>query len=270
MSNAAANFQLRFLGVGSSQAVELGSPSAVLEVNGEPQLMIDCGGEALTAYLSHYQALPPAIFITHTHFDHIGGMERLFFRSYFDPEVRGRLRLFVPAGVVPWLQARVADYPGVLAEGGANYWDAFQLVPCSRGFWWRDCWFEVFPTRHHQVGTSFGLALAGSFVFSGDTRPIPELLESRSASEIICHDCGLVGNPSHTGIDDIEREYSTALQGRLLLYHYGSAADGEALARRGFQVASAGQVVSLPAPLAEGVDRSAACTSHSTLEDPEQ
>ncbi len=25
--------------------------------------------------------------------------------------------------------------------------------------------------------------------------------------ELIAHDCGLVGNPSHTGIDDIEREY---------------------------------------------------------------
>ncbi|MBD8526031.1 MBL fold metallo-hydrolase [Pseudomarimonas arenosa] len=244
-----SRYALRFLGVGSSQAVELGSPSAVLERDGRPLLMIDCGGEALTAYLAHYSGLPPAIFITHTHFDHIGGMERLFFRSYFDPELRGQLRLFVPASVVPWLQGRVADYPGVLAEGGVNYWDAFQLVPCNRGFWWQGLWFEIFPTRHHQPGTSYGLALTGSFVFSGDTRPIPELLEQRPGQELVCHDCGLVGNPSHTGIDDIEREYSIDLRQRLLLYHYGSAADGESLRQRGYRVATAGAAFALRSPV---------------------
>lgn len=246
-------YQLRFLGVGSSQAVELGSPSAVLERDGEPLLMIDCGGEALTAYLERYGALPPAIFITHTHFDHIGGMERLFFKAYFDSALRGTIKLFVPASVVPWLQGRVADYPGVLAEGGANYWDAFQLIACSRGFWWQGHWFDVFATRHHQAGSSYGLALQGSFVFSGDTRPIPEVLESRPDSELVCHDCGLIGNPSHTGVDDIEREYSSALQKRLVLYHYGSASDGEALSRRGFRVAKAGQPFALSTPEASAV-----------------
>ena len=253
-SVASSDYWLRFLGVGSAQAVELGAPSAVLEHKGQPLLMIDCGGEALSAYLAHYQSLPPALFITHTHFDHIGGMERLFFRSYFDGETRGKLRLIVPASVVPWLQARVADYPGVLAEGGANYWDAFQLIPCSRGFWLAGLWFDVFATRHHQPGTAYGLALPGSFVFTGDTRPIPELLETRPTSETVCHDCGLLGNPSHSGIDDLEREYSAALRSRLLLYHYGSAADGEALRRRGYRVAVAGQLEPLPVPLVAPLD----------------
>ena len=49
---------LRCLGVGSAQAVELGSACAVVERGGEPLLMIDCGGEALTAYLARYGAAP--------------------------------------------------------------------------------------------------------------------------------------------------------------------------------------------------------------------
>src|SRR6185437_8201506 len=49
---------------------------------------------------------------------------------------------------------------------------------------------------------------------------------------LVAHDCGLVGNPSHTGIDDIEREYDVALRARLLLYHYGSVADGATLVGR--------------------------------------
>ena len=242
-------WQLRFLGVGGAQAVELGSSSAVIERDGAPQLMIDCGGEALTAYLAHYQALPPALFFTHLHFDHIGGMERLFFRAYFDVALRGRIRLYVPAALVPLLQQRVADYPEVLAEGGANYWDAFQLIPVSRGFWHLGYWYDVFATRHHAPGTSYGLRLRGSVVYTGDTRPIAEVLaQVADAGELIAHDCALQGNPSHSGLDDLEREYPPALLQRCVLYHYGSAGEGEHIAARGHRVAHAGEVFRLAEP----------------------
>ena len=100
-----------------------------------------------------------------------------------------------------------------------------------------------------MVGTSYGLALAGSFAYTGDTRPIPEMLARVAAgTEVIAHDCGLVGNPSHTGIDDIEREYDAAQRQRMRLYHYGSEADGAALVARGYAIARAGERIALPAP----------------------
>jgi ribonuclease BN (tRNA processing enzyme) len=248
------NWALQWLGVGSSQAVELGSASAAIERDAAPLLMIDCGQEALTAYLARYGAPPGAVFLTHVHMDHVGGLERLFYKLYFDPERRGRTRLYVPATVVPHLQSRLADYPGVLAEGGANWWDAFQLVPVSRGFWHAGLWFEVFPVRHHLPDTAFGLRLQGSVVWTGDTRPIPEMLARHAdAGELIAHDCALVGNPSHSGVDDLEREYDAALRARLLLYHYGSAAEGEALRARGYRVAEPGGRVELAMPSAPQV-----------------
>jgi ribonuclease BN (tRNA processing enzyme) len=243
------NWHLHFLGTGAAHAVELGSSSAVLERDGKPLLLIDCGPDTLDRYLAAYGEPPQNIYITHTHMDHVGGMERLFTRLWFNDALRGRTRVFAHASLIPWLQTRVADYPGVLAEGGVNYWEAFRLVPCSRGFWLDGWWFDVFATRHHRPHTSFGLALDGSFVFTGDTRPIPEVLAQHAkGSTLIAHDCGLVGNPSHTGIDDIEREYDEALRARLLLYHYGSAADGAALAARGYKVANTGEHIALAAP----------------------
>lgn len=243
---------LRFLGVGSATATELGSASAVLERDGAPLLLIDCGQEALTAYMERYGEPPHALYLTHVHLDHVAGMERLFVRSWFDRERRGKARIYAAAPLVPLLQGRIADYPGVLAEGGVNYWDAFQLVPHTRGFWHQGLWFDVFGTRHHAPGTSFGVRLRGAFAYTGDTRPIPEVLAQVAADgELVAHDCGLVGNPSHTGLDDVEREYPDDLRARLLLYHYGSAADGEALAARGYRVARPGAAYALAPPHAD-------------------
>jgi ribonuclease BN (tRNA processing enzyme) len=249
------NWHLHFLGVGAAHAAELGSSSAVLERDGKPVLLIDCGPDTLDRYLAAYDALPSAVFITHTHMDHVAGLERLFFRLWFDEHLRGSTKVFIHAGLLPWLQMRVADYPGALAEGGVNYWEAFRLVPCTRGFWLDGLWFDVFATRHHVPGTSYGLALPGSFAYTGDTRPIPEVLaQYADGPELIAHDCSLVGNPSHTGIDDIEREYGDALRAQLLLYHYGSALDGVTLATRGYRVAATGSRVLLAKPSAPRPD----------------
>jgi ribonuclease BN (tRNA processing enzyme) len=249
------NWHLNFLGVGAAHAVELGSSAAVLERDGTPLLLVDCGPDTLDRYMAAYGALPTAIFITHTHMDHVAGLERLFIKQWFDERLRGTARVFIHAGLLPWLQTRVADYPSALAEGGVNFWEAFRLVPCTRGFWLDGLWFDVFATRHHVPGTSFGLALDGSFVYTGDTRPIPEVLARHAGGgEIIAHDCGLVGNPSHTGIDDIEREYPESLRRQMMLYHYGSVADGVALAARGYRIATSGERVALAAPSAPRAD----------------
>ena len=242
---------LRFHGVGNASAVELGSPMATIERDGAPWLTIDCGGEGLTAYQAHYGDTPRALFVTHTHLDHIAGFERLFVANYFDQARRGRVRLYVPASVVPLLHQRVGDYPNALAEGGANFWDAFQVIPVGAAFWHDGLRLETFATRHHWPETAYGLRLRGSLVWTGDTRPIPEALAKfADAGERIAHDCALHGNPSHSGIDDLEREYPRELLDRCVLYHYASRGDGETLAARGYRVAHPGETLALGEPTA--------------------
>jgi hypothetical protein len=140
------------------------------------------------------------------------------------------------------LQRRLADYPSLLAEGGSNFWDVFQLVPVSERFWHRDLGFTVFPVRHHEYLGAFGIALEGVFFYSGDTRPIPEILNRyASRGEWIFHDCALHGNPSHTGADDLRREYKPEQLARMVLYHYESDEAGAELAARGLRIARAGE-----------------------------
>ncbi len=245
------SWSLRFQGVGNASAVDLGSPMSTIERDGAPWLTIDCGAEGLTAFEAEYGHLPRALFITHVHLDHVAGFERLFVDSYFS-ERRGQTRLYVPATVVPLLHRRVGDYPNVLAEGGANFWDAFQLIPVGDAFWHDDVRLEVFPARHHWPETAYGLRLKGALAWTGDTRPIPEVLARYAdQDELVAHDCGLHGNPSHTGVDDLEREYPAALRQRMMLYHYASHADADHLRARGHRVARPGETVALAEPSAE-------------------
>ena len=160
------------------------------------------------------------------------------------------MRLYVPVTLLPLLHQRVASYPNALAEGGVNFWDAFRVIPVGDHFWHEGVRLEVFPARHHWPDTAFGLRLPGSLVWTGDTRPIPEMLAKfADAGELIAHDCALEGNPSHSGIDDLEREYPRDLLARCLLYHYASTADGEALRARGHRIGTQGEVVPLRHPL---------------------
>ncbi|MGB5733559.1 MAG: MBL fold metallo-hydrolase [Thiohalocapsa sp.] len=233
---------LCFLGVGNSQALALGSSSAVLEVGDAPRLLIDCGPGTLDAYLGRYGESPRAIFITHAHFDHVGGLEGLYYRLATSTQTPAPVRLYVPVTLIPVLQRRLADYPNLLAEGGSNFWDVFQLVPVSEAFWHEDWRFTVFPVRHHEYLSAFGLALEGMFLYSGDTRPIPEVVNRyANRGEWIFHDCCSVANPSHTGVDDLMGEYKSEQWQRMVVYHYESEQAGRLLEARGLTIAHPGQ-----------------------------
>lgn len=247
-----SDFGLRFLGVGNSHAVTLGSSSAVLEAGDEPWLLIDCGPDTVAAYLATYGELPESLFITHPHLDHIGGLESLFYRLATRPVGGTPPRLYTPAPLIDILQRRLADYPNLLAEGGTNFWDAFQLIPVSERFWHRDLLFSVFPVRHHEHLAAFGLALEGRFVYTGDTRPVPEILNRfASRGERIFHDCCTMPNPSHTAVADIQREYKPEQWTRMTLYHYESESAGRLIEQQGYHIARRGERIELSCPLAQ-------------------
>ena len=239
---------MRFLGVGNAQAQNLGNSSAVLERDGKPILLIDAGSLVPAAWIKRYDtAIPPAIFITHTHLDHIGGLEEWFYRIACSSEPVKPVRLFVPATVIPMLHKRMADDPKHLAEGGVNFWDAFHLIPVNEGFWHEGLKYSTFAVPHHEYLSAYGLALPGSFLYSGDSRPIPEIIEHFAAGdEVIFHDCASSGNPSHTGLDDLERYYTESQRARMVLYHYESEKAGSLLNEAGYKIARPLQEYSLP------------------------
>lgn len=229
-----------FLGVGDASQNGLGHASAVYSKDGK-HLLIDCGPGVLDAFVECFGSLPDAVFITHCHLDHIADFEKLFIKSWFSTPQKRPL-IFVPAAIISLLHDRVGTYPGALAEGGVNFWQAFQLIPVADSFELFDETFIVKPARHHGVNSAFSLYLPDRFYYTGDTRPIPEILEHEVTDKtLIFHDCSLIGNPSHSGVDDLKREYSQALLERVKVYHYNSAEQKAEFEKRGMSCIEQGQ-----------------------------
>lgn len=231
---------LRLLGVGTGRDSILGCAAAVVEEDGAPLLLIDAGFDAPDRYVQRYGAAPAALFITHAHLDHISGMEKLFGLAMWSR--KAPIKVFCHFDLVPVLHHRLALYPGVLAEGGTNFWDAFHLVPVGPTFWHAGSLYHLVPTQHHQPGSSHGLALRGEWVYTSDTRPIPEVLVDYPTERIV-HDCGRIANPSHTGLADLAA-YPDKVRSRLVLNHYASSEDGAVLALAGYAITTPGCLIS--------------------------
>ncbi|MFC3679072.1 MBL fold metallo-hydrolase [Bacterioplanoides pacificum] len=255
MTAKAQHYSLNFHGTGSGGQITMGSSAATLENDGQAVLLIDCGPGTIHSYLQRYQQLPKAIFISHCHLDHIADLEILTVRLKLQQQQQQQqqqhnlplTRLFVPLNLLTTLHQRLATYPefGTMAEGGHDFWQAFQLIPVTDEFYHAGLHFKLYANRHHAPNSGFSLHLPGVFFYSGDSRPIPEILHHKlTGNEVICHDCGLHPNPSHTGLSDLH-EYREDIRQRLVLYHYANEQAAEQLQQAGYRVARPDQPIEL-------------------------
>jgi ribonuclease BN (tRNA processing enzyme) len=232
---------VEFLGTGGAHSEDLGSSSARIRLPNSQTMLIDFGPDIFFSVRARNLQFG-AIFITHAHLDHVGGLERLFFSVVFKNQQP--IKLFVPVSLVTRLHQIFGMAGSQVAEGGKNFWDCFQLIPITDYFYFGGYRFNVFPVRHHFPGEAFGLALPGCFVYTGDTRPIPEQLVAHAGrGELIFHDATTSSNPAHSALADIKKEYALHnVLDRLVLYHFDSSVERAVAETEGWKTVQLGLI----------------------------
>ncbi len=224
--------RLTFLGSGSAFTTDGNWQSNVLVEHQERRLLIDCGSDARHAMkeLGLTARDVNAVFVSHLHADHAGGLEWLGFATYFAPdtpppdlyvadELADRLWNNCLSGGMSSLQGQKASLTTFFR---------LHRVPRSGFFLWNGLRFQLVQSVHvfdgHAVAHSYGLLFAAggkTVLFSGDLQFTPgQCMSLYRQADVIFHDAETSPYPS--GVHPSYAQLCTLpddVRARMWLYH---------------------------------------------------
>ena len=226
--------KLTFAGVGGAFApTEYWQSNAIISSEKSNKVfLLDCGGDARHSLrelgVSHKDI--DAVYISHLHTDHCGGLEWLGFCTYFDPECSKPKLFIVPSLIDPlWetLKAGMQSHEGVVLEL-TSFFDVIP-VDVNSCFEWEECMLHPIQTVHVMNGNgivpSYGLIIKTknkTTFFTTDTQFCPRQIEAfYNKADAIFHDCETYPFKSgvHAHYDDL-RTLPETTKAKMWLYHY--------------------------------------------------
>jgi len=228
--------KVQFLGVGDQfSAHDQYHSNMVITADSGAKILIDCGSDIKYSLME--RKIDPtdidAVYISHLHADHIGGLEWLLLSTYFGGQNK-RLKLFCEEK----LQSKLWNNSlqgGLECLGSrcmeiSDYFDCHPLAEDGR-FDWQGLHFELVKMPH-VMGSgcnmySYGL-LAGtadkkqSLFISTDTQFQPGLIEAiAEKASLIFHDCetSAVKSAVHAHYEQL-LTLPASVKNKMWLYHY--------------------------------------------------
>jgi ribonuclease BN (tRNA processing enzyme) len=231
--------KIKFIGVGAAFTTpDYYQSNMLITARSGKNLLLDCGSDARFAFaecnISGYHACEAldAVYISHLHADHIGGMEWLAFSTYFNP-LHLKPTLFMEEKQMQTMWEHSLKGGLECVENKIMHLsDFFDCHPLAEDatFNWEGLQATLVKMPHVMTGCgghySYGLLLreaAGPTVFiSTDTQFQPDLItDIAQQAEVIFHDCetGAFNTPVHAHYNEL-RTLPTAIKQKMWLYHY--------------------------------------------------
>jgi len=192
--------KLLFLGVSSAFSVGENrfQSNMLIESESGSKLLLDCGSDARhSLYAQGYTYSDvDAVYVSHLHSDHIGGLEWLGFSKRF---IDGKkITLYISPDLIDilWNNALRGGMSSIESEQ-ATLSAYFEVKPIHDGFVWENYHFKLVKTIHSisngEILPSYGLFITGNskkIFISMDTRFTPDILQPfYDKADVIFHDC---------------------------------------------------------------------------------
>jgi ribonuclease Z len=218
-----------FLGTGDPLNWERAQSSLAVPLEGGEAVLIDASSGTVLLGQLDAAGIPLQsvrhLFVSHTHFDHVGGLAPLLVSMTPLPEAS--LTVHAMPGTLEALRELLAlTIPGVESWLGERLtWR--ELTP-DEAVRVNDAEITPFGVDHIMGCIGFRVALEGStMVYAADTRPCPQVVENARGTELLIHEAyGLADEAErahalgHSAASDAGRVARDAGAKRLVLTHF--------------------------------------------------
>ena len=233
--------KIQFAGVGSAfTSADYYQTNAVVISESGKKLMIDCGGDARFSLgeIGIGAADLDAVYISHLHADHIGGLEWLGFSTYFNPNIP-RPKLYCMDTLIEPLWGAIG--PGLASIQGKEMYLKSYFEPIAihenGSFVWEDIKFTPVQTVHvmseYTIKYSYGLLIRENgknkptVFYTADTQFCPhQIFDFYDRADFIFHDCET--SPFKSGVHSHYEDLCTLkdiVKDKIWLEHYQPGTD---------------------------------------------
>lgn len=203
--------ELQFVGTG--EALDPALPNTSLLVRGPQTILLDCGYAVPHAFwrITREVELLDAIWISHTHADHVFGLPALLLWMRLGGRRRPLTLLCGPGQRATLEQVLELGYPGSYAPHKCY---PIEIVELRRDAEDRFGDFElrIAPTAHSIVNYALRLEAEGmrSLVYSGDGFPTPASHELCRGVSVLVHECFFPGKTEQRKHGDVDSCFELA------------------------------------------------------------
>jgi len=197
--------RIKFLGTGSAFTLKNFQTNLAIEQNGK-WLLLDAGGDirfSLKEAGLSYKDID-AVYVSHLHADHAGGIETLAFCSYFDPSMKDKkIKLFGSGELLRrgWEDSWKGGLESVQGKllGLEDFFNLNPVKPNS-SFWWEGIQFDLVQAIHIMNGycivPCYGLMIKPQIMsprtifWTADCQFCPhQILDFYKQADLIIQDC---------------------------------------------------------------------------------